>query len=76
MSEKNPDSKKKPVNDYLKYSGMAIQMGVIISIGAYLGQELDRRLGTEKPYLTVVLSLLAIFVALYLILKDILRKDN
>lgn len=56
--------------DFMKYSGMAFQMGVIILIGAFVGQSLDARFHTEKPYLTVLCSLLAIFAALYITLKD------
>lgn len=54
----------------MKYSGMAFQMGIIILIGAFAGQSLDTRFHTEKPYLTVLCSLLAIAVALYITLKD------
>jgi len=70
------DSPRKQVDAYLKYSGMAIQMGVIILIGTFAGQKLDARLQTERPYLTVLLALLSIFAALYLTLKDILFQNN
>lgn len=56
---------------YLKYSGMAIQMGIIILAGALAGQWLDGRFETERPYFTVLLSLLSIFAALYITLKDL-----
>jgi F0F1-type ATP synthase assembly protein I len=55
----------------MKYSGMAIQMGVIILVGVFAGQKLDEYLQTA-PYLTVVFALLSIFAALYSTLKDIL----
>lgn len=50
---------------------MAIQMGIIILAGAYFGKKLDEKAGTTKPVWTVVLSLLSIFVALYVTLKDL-----
>ncbi len=53
---------------------MAIQMGVVILIGAYAGRRLDAYFQLDKPYLTVVMSLIAIFAALYLTLKDLLTN--
>lgn len=55
----------------MKYSGMGIQMGVIILIGVYAGQKMDEYFATA-PYLTVVMALFSIFAALYLTLKDLL----
>lgn len=63
-------------NVYLKYSGMAFQMGIIILVGALLGRKLDSYFHSSKPWFTVALSLLAIFAALYTTLKDLLRPRN
>jgi len=50
---------------------MAIQMAVIILLGAYGGRVLDNWVATDKPYFTVGGSLLAIGAALYITLKDL-----
>jgi F0F1-type ATP synthase assembly protein I len=63
-------------NAYLKYSGMAFQMGAIILVGALAGRKLDVYLQNSKPWATVGLSLLAIFAALYLTLKDLIKKEE
>lgn len=63
-------------NVYLKYSGMAFQMGVIILVGALLGRKLDTYFHSSKPWFTVVLSLLAIFAALYTTLKDLFVSNK
>lgn len=73
---KKAGSPRKQVDAYLKYSGMAIQMGVIILIGTFAGQKLDACFQTERPYLTVLMALLSIFAALYLTLKDILFQNG
>ncbi len=65
------DKLRKGVGNYAKYSGMAIQMGLIITAGVFGGRYLDDTLGTA-PYLTVLLALVAIFLALYVSLKDFL----
>jgi len=54
---------------------MAIQMGVTIAVGSYLGNYLDKTTATSKPYYTVVFSLLSVFAALYLFLKDLIKKN-
>ncbi len=73
MSAEKPDKKngRKPAPAYMKYSGMAIQMGIIILAGSYLGKTLDAKWQTE-PWLTVIFALLSIFVAFYITLKDLL----
>ena len=55
----------------MKYSGMAIQMGIIILIGVFGGKKLDAYLETD-PIFTVILALISIFAALYVTLKDLL----
>lgn len=70
---RKPDGK---LQNYMKYSGMAFQMAIIILVGAFLGQKLDERVQTERPYFTVALSLLAIFAALYITLKDLIGNDD
>lgn len=67
MGEKNRNSHD--LKNYARYSGMAFQMGIIISIGTYCGVKLDEKLGT-KPWLTLACVLFAIAIALYSIIKD------
>ena len=61
---------------YLKYSGMAFQMGIIILVGTYTGKLLDEHFQTERPYLTVLLALFSIFAALYISLKDLFTGND
>ena len=51
---------------------MAIQMGVVVMIGAYIGKRLDAYMQTEKPYFTILFALIAVTAALYLTLKDLI----
>jgi len=54
---------------------MAIQMGVTIIIGAYIGKRLDTYYATERPYFTLALALFAVFAAMYLTIKDLLKEN-
>ena len=65
------DKLRQGAKNYMKYSGMAIQMGIIILIGTYAGVWLDEHFQTGTPWFTVALALLSIFAALYVVLKDL-----
>ena len=76
-SIKNKETKNHPSNplsNYAKYSGLAFQMGAIIGVAAWGGIKLDELVGTDSPVFTIILSLLGVFTALYVILKDLIKK--
>lgn len=66
-------SKKKPLNNYAKYSGIAITMILIIVVGTFGGIKLDEFLDI-KPVFTVILSMLSVIFAIYFVIKDLLKK--
>jgi membrane protein DedA with SNARE-associated domain len=63
-------------NQYLKYSGMALQLFVLLAIGAWGGQKLDEMLKTSQPYFTIALILLFTTGFFYKLVKDLNRKDE
>ncbi len=73
-SKKENPQKEPEINPYLKYSSMGIQMAVIIGGGVWLGDWLDEKNQTTTPYYTIGISLFAIFAALYISLREILKK--
>ena len=58
----------------LVYSNLAFQMGVIIGIGTYLGNYLDKIYNNDTPWITLILSIMSIFLSFYQVLKT-LKKD-
>lgn len=75
--EQNQNRKpQKPLNAYARYSSLGLQMAVIIAGGTYGGHKLDEYYRNETPVFTIVLSLLSIAIALYLILKDLIKPKN
>ncbi|MBO4481400.1 MAG: AtpZ/AtpI family protein [Bacteroidales bacterium] len=66
---------RRQLKNYARYSGMAFQMGIIIAAGAYGGIKLDEKWNT-KPWMTLVCVLLAIAVALYSVIKDLVPPKN
>lgn len=53
---------------------MGTQMLVIIGLGVFGGYSLDKWLGWKVPVFTLVLSLLSVGAAIYLSIKDFLKK--
>lgn len=54
---------------------MVMQMGIIIFLGVFGGQQLDKRWQTD-PWMTLVLSLAGIAIAFYVTLKDFFVSDK
>jgi F0F1-type ATP synthase assembly protein I len=68
------DNKEKPVNTFLKYSGLGLQMMVSIGIGAWLGLKLDRYFELKFPVFLLMFVFL-IFGGLMFQLYRSLNKD-
>jgi len=69
---------KPKLNQYARFSSMAIQMGLVIGVAAWGGSKLDEKYQNEKPIWTIVLSLLGVGIALYIFIKEAnnLSKDD
>jgi len=69
----NIDQKKRQLNSYARYSGMGLQMLVIIMIGVFGGYKLDEWLKTG-PLLIIIFSLLSVIISIYSVTRNFLRK--
>ena len=58
-------------NHFIKYSNMAVQMGVIIGVFTYVGHYLDLKFDTSKKYWTMILSLAGVFGAIYQMIRSL-----
>lgn len=67
-------SNKNQLPDYARYSSIAIQMLVIIAGGIFGGYLLDKYLDLKFPVFTVVLSFLSVAFAIYIVIKDLIKK--
>lgn len=70
--EDKPQKVKSP-NDFLRYSGMATKMAIVILAGVMGGQYLDEKSGNKSPWYTIVFSLLSVAIAIYIVIKDTSR---
>lgn len=69
-------SPQKQPNPFFKYGNMALQMAVIIGLAVWGGQKLDQKANTITPWYTIIFSLVGIFIALYLVLKDLINPKK
>lgn len=75
---KNPEEKSqnKPLNSYAKYSSLGLQMAVIIGGGCYGGYKLDEYYKNTNSVFTIIFSLLSIALAMYVVLKEIIKSSK
>jgi len=71
--KKENDKEESPLKTYSRYSGIAVQMVVIMLISVWGGMKLDELTGTETPVFTIILSLFGVVTAIYTSIKDFIR---
>jgi ATP synthase protein I len=67
---------KKQSNKWLALINIPFQMGLIIFTGVTLGQWLDKKYKLEGAVLTIIISLLAVFLALYNVIQQVNKLNN
>ena len=68
MEQRNKNQK---IKNYLKFSGLGLQMGVTIFLAIKLGQYLDGYFGNEKRVLTALLALFGVIASLVNMIRQI-----
>ncbi len=79
MNKKNskPKSLKSGLRssrEFIKYTNIAARMISIILVGVFGGLKLDEYLGFESPVFVLILSILAVFMAMYVIIREVSKK--
>ena len=79
QDQQSPNQKpSRQLNKYARFSGIAFQMIAIIAIGAYAGVKLDKKYPNKYQAYTIVLSLLAVAMSMYYVIKQVNKptKNN
>ena len=63
MKNKRPEA-------FLRYSGMATKMAIVIGAAVYSGIKLDASFSGNFPVWTLSLSLIGVAAAIYFVIKD------
>jgi F0F1-type ATP synthase assembly protein I len=65
---------KSSLGSYAKYSSLSVQMIIIVLAGTFGGIKLDKWIGWKFPVFTFCLSILSVIFAIYIAVKDFLKK--
>ena len=76
MPENTPPEKSKEdnVKPYLKYSGLAFQMIGAMVLAAFAGMKLDDYFGTQNPWFTIILLVIAVVASMVLVILSLNKK--
>ncbi|UEG54310.1 AtpZ/AtpI family protein [Mucilaginibacter daejeonensis] len=61
----------KPVNNYIKYTGIAFQMIAIIGVFSFAGYYIDQKARHDVQWVTAILSLTGVLISLYLVIRSL-----
>ncbi len=68
------NKKLNPYNNYLRYSGLALQMLLTIGVLGWLGYEADQYVGNKYPLLMLLLGFVGFAGSLYQVYRSIKRQ--
>ncbi|MGB0776899.1 MAG: AtpZ/AtpI family protein [Flavobacteriaceae bacterium] len=66
---------KKPLNKFIRLSGVGIQFGVTIWLFSLLGKWLDGKFNTDKT-LTIIMVLIGFVLSMYSLIKRLKAMEN
>ncbi|GAA3777300.1 hypothetical protein GCM10022271_06900 [Corallibacter vietnamensis] len=67
---------KQQYNKYIRFTTIAIQMGVTIYLGSELGAWLDVKFNNTNQLYYKIVTLLSVFIAMYAVIKQVLNITN
>jgi F0F1-type ATP synthase assembly protein I len=73
-AQEDQPNQKKPVNVYMKYSGLAFQLLGSMGVLGWLGYKLDQRLSLEFPLFMLLFVLLAFGAMMYKVYKSLKQE--
>lgn len=72
MAKNEPDdSDERPMNAYVKYSGLGFQMIGIIGVFAFAGYKIDESAHHQVRWVTAILALVGVFISLYIVIVSL-----
>ncbi|NJX14061.1 AtpZ/AtpI family protein [Tamlana crocina] len=77
-NQQNNQNKKpqQPINKYIRFTTIAIQMGLTIYLGSKLGEWLDVKFNNTNQLYYKIVTLLAVFLAMFTVIKQVIDVTN
>ncbi|MDA0177878.1 MULTISPECIES: AtpZ/AtpI family protein [Mesoflavibacter] len=69
-------SNKKQPNKYIRFTSIALQMGLTIYLGSKLGEWLDQKYNTNNQIYYKVITLIAVGVAMFSVIYQVIKITN
>ena len=66
-------TKNKSLRKYARFSGLAFELLALIGGGSFAGVKLYQRNANEFPLFTLIFSLSSVMIALYLVIKAVIK---
>ena len=76
METNKNDKPKRPLNTAFQLSGIGVQMGVTIWLGAQLGKWLDEKYLADKNWFTIGITLFAVGISLYHLIAQVNKLNK
>jgi membrane protein DedA with SNARE-associated domain len=73
---KKGPQQKKPLDRFIRLTGVGLQMGITIYLAAYFGKKIDAHYGFEKNYVTLVFILIGFIGALVSLMVQLKRIND
>lgn len=73
---KKENQSKEPLSNFVKFSGIAIQIGLTIYLGSKLGEWLDAKYNNPNQLFTKICTLLAVFGSMFSVIKQVTKMSN
>ena len=72
------NSKKKPLSKFIRFTSIAVQMGLTIYVGSLLGKWLDEIYQNQNQLYTKICTLVAVFGAMVSVIMQVskISKEN
>ena len=65
--------KNKETVKWLRFSGIAIQMGVVIWLGSVLGKYLDAKTERNDELWSKIITLIAVLLAIFSVIREVIK---
>lgn len=72
-NKKIPEKPKNQLNKYVRFTSIALQMGLTIYLGSKLGEWLDVKFGNSEQLYYKIVTLLAVFLAMFSVIRQVLN---
>ncbi|KAB1066538.1 AtpZ/AtpI family protein [Tamlana haliotis] len=74
--ENKKGNQKNQLNKYVRFTSIALQMGLTIYLGSLLGTWIDSKTGNTDQLYFKVITLLAVFLAMFSVIRQVLNITN